>query len=310
MINYSIIIPHHNIPLLLSRCLKSIPERNDIQVIVVDDNSVDSDKIPILVPEINRNNVEYYRTTEGKGAGFARNIGLGQAKGKWLIFADADDFFTKEFVSIIDKYCCDNADIVFFNNRCCECDNIETELPSTMTPVFEKFQSTKDERLFRMGYAMPWGKMIRRSLVVKNGIKFDETLVANDYLFSIKTGIKALKIKPVNEKLYVYTHRNGSLTNVDGFNMKRFKNRFISFINVQKYMEDEGYYSSPRLCSYMLNVIFKHHTIAYLKFLVKLKKSGLSITPIIIDLLKHYYGKLVGRPIQYREVYYINWYKK
>ena len=39
MINYSIIIPHKNIPQLLQRCLDSIPVRDDVQVIVVDDNS-------------------------------------------------------------------------------------------------------------------------------------------------------------------------------------------------------------------------------------------------------------------------------
>lgn len=39
MINYSIIIPHKNIPDLLQRCLNSIPRRTDIQIIVVDDNS-------------------------------------------------------------------------------------------------------------------------------------------------------------------------------------------------------------------------------------------------------------------------------
>lgn len=43
-INYSIIIPHKNIPQLLQRCLDSIPIRDDVQVIVVDDNS-DTDKV-------------------------------------------------------------------------------------------------------------------------------------------------------------------------------------------------------------------------------------------------------------------------
>jgi glycosyltransferase involved in cell wall biosynthesis len=38
-INYTIIIPHKNIPHLLQRCLDSIPRRNDLQIIVVDDNS-------------------------------------------------------------------------------------------------------------------------------------------------------------------------------------------------------------------------------------------------------------------------------
>lgn len=39
MINYSIIIPHKNIPKLLRRCLDTIPRREDVQVIMVDDNS-------------------------------------------------------------------------------------------------------------------------------------------------------------------------------------------------------------------------------------------------------------------------------
>jgi cellulose synthase/poly-beta-1,6-N-acetylglucosamine synthase-like glycosyltransferase len=44
MINYSIIIPHKNIPQLLQRCLDSIPRREDVQIIVVDDNS-DANKV-------------------------------------------------------------------------------------------------------------------------------------------------------------------------------------------------------------------------------------------------------------------------
>ena len=38
-IKYSIIIPHYDIPDLLLRCVKSIPEHKDIQIIIVDDNS-------------------------------------------------------------------------------------------------------------------------------------------------------------------------------------------------------------------------------------------------------------------------------
>ena len=92
-INYSIIIPHRNIPLLLRRCLDSIQRRMDIQIIVVDDNSdpgqVDFEHFPGLDEPC----VEVYFTKEGKGAGYARNIGLKHAKGKWLLFADADDFY-------------------------------------------------------------------------------------------------------------------------------------------------------------------------------------------------------------------------
>lgn len=92
-INYSIIIPHKNIPNLLQRCLASIPRREDIQIIIVDDKS---DVVEVdfeCFPGVGEQCVEVYFTKEGKGAGYARNVGLKYAKGKWLLFVDSDDFF-------------------------------------------------------------------------------------------------------------------------------------------------------------------------------------------------------------------------
>ena len=44
MINFSIIVPHKDIPFLLEDCLLSIPQRDDVQIIVVDDNSNNENK--------------------------------------------------------------------------------------------------------------------------------------------------------------------------------------------------------------------------------------------------------------------------
>lgn len=72
-IKYSIIIPHKDIVQLLVRCLKSIPDTEDFQVIVVDDNSKNVNQIISAINGLKRNNIELYLTKEGKGAGFARN---------------------------------------------------------------------------------------------------------------------------------------------------------------------------------------------------------------------------------------------
>jgi glycosyltransferase involved in cell wall biosynthesis len=87
-INYSIIIPHKNIPALLQRCLNSIPRREDIQIIVVDDNS-DSNIVDFEhFPGMDEPCVDVVFTKEGKGAGYARNVGLSKAKGKWLFIPE------------------------------------------------------------------------------------------------------------------------------------------------------------------------------------------------------------------------------
>jgi len=57
--NFSIIIPHYNIPDLLMRCLKSIPVCGDIQVIVVDDNSPDAATYLERFPELSRPYLEF-----------------------------------------------------------------------------------------------------------------------------------------------------------------------------------------------------------------------------------------------------------
>lgn len=101
-INYSIIIPHKNSAGLLQRCLDSIPQRDDIQIIIIDDNSLNIKKLRDI--EKKYSYVEMIYTKEGRGAGYARNVGLKQIKGKWVLFADADDFYNKNAFSILDNY--------------------------------------------------------------------------------------------------------------------------------------------------------------------------------------------------------------
>ena len=97
-INYSIIIPHKNNLELLRRCLISIPNRTDIQRIVVDDCSAQSTVKELL--KLEDNSTKIILTTENKGAGYARNIGLKNAVGEWIVFADSDDTFETEQLSI------------------------------------------------------------------------------------------------------------------------------------------------------------------------------------------------------------------
>ena len=212
MINYSIIIPHYNIPDLLGRCLRSIPERDDVQIIVVDDNSPDNENYLSTLPELKRKNVEFYVTKDGLGAGHVRNVGLSHAKGKWLVFADADDFFSENINSILNEYCDAQEDVIFFNTRSCLSDNIEEIFNRSYDVLFQNYKRTGDRRWFSICYPQPWGKIIRHQLVIDNGITFQETIANNDLLFAVKTGTLAKTIKVVDCLMYWYTFRVGSLS--------------------------------------------------------------------------------------------------
>jgi len=121
---FSIIIPHFDIPDLLMRCLKSIPVSKEIQVIVVDDNSPEADTYLEKYPELSRPYLEFIRTTKGGGAGYARNVGLDHAKGQWLLFADADDFFVEDMYDIITSNSDSEADVIYFKKESVCSENI------------------------------------------------------------------------------------------------------------------------------------------------------------------------------------------
>lgn len=113
--NLSIIIPHYNTPHLLHKLIDSIPQSPDIQIIVVDDNS--DCHLDILADLQGKYcaQVEFYVNGTGrKGAGACRNVGLLHADGKWILFADADDFFLPGMYENICPYFDTNYDEVFF----------------------------------------------------------------------------------------------------------------------------------------------------------------------------------------------------
>ena len=57
----------------------------------------------------------------------------------------------------------------------------------------------------------PWGKMIKRSLIVKHNIRFDEVKYANDVYFSLLVGYYAEKIVVADRVIYILTCRSNSL---------------------------------------------------------------------------------------------------
>ena len=211
---FSIIIPHKDIPDLLMRCLRSIPVSEDIQVIVVDDNSADADTYLDTYPELSRPYLEFIRTKTGGGAGYARNVGLDRAKGKWLLFADADDFYVDDMYDIITTYAESDADVIYFQKQAVYSDDINRKSPRSgyIDKIMDIYLKTGDELPVRTRYNVPWGKMIKKSLVENHHIRFEEIKYSNDILFSVHVGCLAKKIEAIDTVLYVVTSHEGSAT--------------------------------------------------------------------------------------------------
>lgn len=228
-LTYSFVTPHHNNPELLDRLISSIPEREDLEIIVVDDNS-DPSKIPVNLRKDVR--LICIDKDHSKGAGHARNVGLNAAKGKWLLFPDSDDFYEIGFLNELDKYANSAYDIVYFG------------VYYSIDLKTKKFWKSKyDDYLTRLNlnpndlharksvsffHNEPWCKMLKRNFINEIHAEFEEVPIANDAWFSIYTASKTSNIAGIPNKLYYWVRNPNGLTNR--------KKSFNQVVERQRYM--------------------------------------------------------------------------
>lgn len=211
-INYSFIIPHKNTPDMLRKCIESIPHRDDVQIIIVDDNS-DSDIVNFKnFPGMNEKQTEVYLTKEGKGAGYARNVGLQHAVGKWIVFADADDFFNSCIENAMDEFNDSDVDIVFFKATSIFVDsNMEANRHVSLNERIDEARNNNDKIDDLLFFSIPWAKFIKRDFITEHNIRFQEVRWANDVIFSTLCGINIGSYLLSNAKIYCVTDRDDSL---------------------------------------------------------------------------------------------------
>lgn len=242
---YTILIPHKDIPDLLQRCLDSIPQRDDIQIIVVDDNS-NPNKVDFThFPGLERDNVECYFTKEGKGAGYARNIGLEHAKGKWLLFADSDDFFLGGMLDKLDRWKDSDNDIVYFrlSSFCLETGKESNRHVASNILSEEYLSGHISMREYVRSFVGPIGKMILNKFVMDNHLTYEEVKVANDVRFAAMSALCVHRVAIADDVLYMISERSGSLTRSPKMweNMNRIRTRLLVLKSVNDYFVGEGY---------------------------------------------------------------------
>jgi hypothetical protein len=143
-------------------------------------------------------------------------LGLERAKGKWLVFADADDFFTENAFEYLYENKDSECEVIYFKVTSCYSDTLEKAdrdvgVNSLIDNYICKSQNAEDN--IRYQYISPWGKQIKSKLVNRNQIKFEEVIVANDRMFSILSGHSASSINASNKTIYCITLNKGSITN-------------------------------------------------------------------------------------------------
>ena len=316
--NVSVIIPYRNTVNYLSRALDSalIYGCNDVQVIVVNDNSNENlNEYKKLVKKY-KNSVEFYESTNGRGAGVARNIGLEHARGKWILFLDTDDEFTNEWYGIVKKYFNSNYDIVYFQPTSEAKSNTRTGNRhlryKRRVENYLKNSSQRNEDKLRYEFIVPWSKLIRKDLILNNNIKFEEVMYGNDNMFSVRIGNLAKEIFASNEIIYKVSDMSNSLTKNKSFDAiyqreqvhcRRY-NYIKKEIGVRRFNElDICVFVSVDLCKVIARVIKgKYEYKSINKFIALHHEQNIRPFPPIKYII-HNFGRLMRFVLRIDKVY-------
>lgn len=220
-IKISVVIPVYNAQKHLSDTLESVCSQTlkEIEIICVDDGSTDNSREIISEFMLKDSRISLIKQAN-LYAGAARNNGLKQAKGEYVVFWDADDFFKENALEIMyEKSVADAADI-------CICNALKyyTEFDkSLLTDEFVNYgilpkttpfnKNDIPDKIFNIGANVPWNKMFRTEFVRKNGLEFQCIRQANDTYFVLMAIFLAERITYVKNRLVHYRcDTEGSIT--------------------------------------------------------------------------------------------------
>lgn len=206
-VEVSIIVPCYNCQDTIRECYNSIKKSvNNIlshEIILINDGSTDNTQ-RILKEIITNDNNVIVINQENKGVSAARNIGLKNAKGKYISFVDSDDsileqYYTEMIVPLKEN---SNLDLIICDYSSSGLSNKDI-LNISIDNIYEEGLKSKGSFEKLRGYI--WNKIYKRNILVDNNIIFDEEVkFCEDLGFNLIYLKYAENVKFIPEKLYRY----------------------------------------------------------------------------------------------------------
>lgn len=211
----SIIIPIYNVEKYLQRCLNSVLEQKyqDWEAILVDDGSKDdSGKIAdeyalryANIRVIHQNNA---------GLSVARNEGLNQSTGKYVMFLDSDDYLIEDRLNEIVQEIEDGLDVLYYDiNRIYNGNSTRfSKLNVANCGISSGLSYLEAELNSGKFLAMAQCALYRREFLINNNLYFKKGIYHEDEHWMPRVQIAARCVKYVPLSVYAYEIRPGSIT--------------------------------------------------------------------------------------------------
>ncbi|MCD7797633.1 MAG: glycosyltransferase [Clostridiales bacterium] len=226
---FSIIVPVYNVEDYLDECVQSVLLQTfkDFELILVDDGSVDkSPQMCDTYAECDSRIRVVHNQNEGASA--ARNIGIDNALGDYILFLDSDDFWnTDNALSILKNKISDNpdTDCVIFG---CTDWNMNTGESTVSRTGYNHQIINKGDKFDTLHYLLsskmlPGGPTIftvKKSVIDDNKIRFHTGTQNEDFDFVLSIFLNCNHIFALDSPFYMYRKgRKGSVTGSSNIKM-------------------------------------------------------------------------------------------
>ena len=223
----SVIIPVYNVENYIEQCVDSVLNQDygNYEIILIDDGSTDGSGAKCDIYADRYSNIRVIHQVNG-GLSDARNRGIIESSGEYVIFLDSDDYWNRDCSLAKIMNCvitkpeldlCIFGGRVEFDGKRAGSKNKETleamcrVNDTDIKYVYKCFAEANN--LFEAAYI----KLIKRRLIIDNSLFFKKGIIAEDNEWSFRLYRVVSSIGFVNEDLYVYrAGRIGSISNTPG----------------------------------------------------------------------------------------------
>ncbi|MCQ5146274.1 glycosyltransferase family 2 protein [Enterocloster bolteae] len=227
-IQISIVLPIYNVEKYLDECVQSVLNQSyaNFELILVDDGSTDGSQMLCEQYKKKDKRIVVIHQKNG-GLSSARNTGIKCAHGKYITLIDSDDYVAYDYIEkLYDAIVENSADISMCDfQKVAEGSKLkEIKIPYQIKNkhlIFDKEETIKEvynEKFHGIDF-VSWAKMYKLELFRTNSIYFPEGKLHEDAFTTYKLFYLSEKIAYIDEPLYFYRIRNGSITST--FSIKR-----------------------------------------------------------------------------------------
>lgn len=260
----SIIVPVYNVEKYLAECLDSLINQtfSDIEIICVNDGSKDNSQ-KILDEYAAKDSRIIVINQENAGLSAARNTGIRNATGEYLLYIDSDDAIELNTCEVLWKEIeTAQADIIVFGLKDMVKAPVDEWFQKVSSPVRGFFSPFSTWSLLYENGAYPYAcrNCFRRSMLERHNLTFDESVrYGEDIVYQFCVFPHARRIQFIPDKLYLYRRlRAGSLTQVANVDIYVRLEKHINMMqNIYTYWKENGLidkYGYDLTC-WMLNFI-------------------------------------------------------